>query len=78
MKLKEMGNEVYNVGDMKLLKEEIKIYLNYINKSLFKDVLKYLKLEKFAISLLFSKDKSGLYLDINSNGLTNAINELIS
>ena len=78
MKIKEMGNEVYNDGDIKFLKEEIKTYLNYINKSLFKDVLKYLKLEKFEISFLFSKYKSGLYLDINSNGLTNAVNELIN
>lgn len=75
--IKSNSNEGYLAGDMKVLREEIKVGLNYLNKNIFKDILSYLKLEKFLINILFVNSKSGFSLEVNSKGLTSVVDELI-
>ena len=74
---KDKGNEKYSFGDMKLLKEEIKRLLNKLNEEILKGALKYMNLDNFGMSVLFMENKSGFSLNVNANGLTEVINELI-
>ena len=74
---KDKGNEKYSFGDMKLLKEEIKRLLNKLNEEILKGALKYMNLDNFGMSILFMENKSGFSLNVNANGLTEVINELI-
>ena len=74
---KDKGNEKYSLGDMKLLKEEIKRLLNKLNEEILKGALKYMNLDNFGMSILFMENKSGFSLNVNANGLTEVINELI-
>ena len=60
------------------MKQEIKSKLKKIEALLFKDVFKYLKLEKLLMTILIVKNKSGFFLDIKSNGLTDAVKEIIT
>ena len=62
---------------IKDIKEILKNFLMTLNNELFKDVLKHITLEKFLITILYVEDKSGFVLDINTNGLTNSINEFL-
>ena len=70
------GEEEYLSGDIMVFKEELKTILKDINKK-EKNILKYLKIEKFSMNILFTKYKSGFTFDINSFGLTNVVEELI-
>ena len=74
---KDKGNEKYSFGDMKLLKEEMKRLLNKLNEEILKGALKYMNLDNFGMSILFMENKSGFSLNVNANGLTEVINELI-
>ena len=63
-------------GGIKLsIKEAINSFKNFIEIT-YKDIFRYMKLDKFLVTFLIMKYKSGFILDINSNGLTNVFNDL--
>ena len=57
------------------IKKEINKLKNFIEKT-FKDIFRYMKLDKFLVTILIMKYKSGFILDINSSGLTKVFNDL--
>ena len=75
--IKENGQDKYLNGDMKILRKEIEELLKDLNQNKLKGILNHLKLEKFLITILFAKNKSGFSLEINTNGLTSVVDKLI-
>ena len=76
--IKKNGQEKYLNGDMKILRKESEELLNDLNKNKLKGILNYLKLEKFLVTILFAKYKSGFTFEINTCGLTDVVNKIIS
>ena len=60
------------------LKESLKKWIKIIEFLFCYDFFKYAKLDNFIIKLLIVKYKTGFVLDIKSNGLTKAVNDLLS
>ena len=73
----EMGKEKKKAyrGIKFSIKETINSFKSFIEIGL-KDIFRYMKLDKFLVTFLIMKYKSGFILDINSNGLTNVFNDL--
>ena len=75
--IKRNSQDKYLKGDMKILRKEIEELLKDLNQNKLKGILNHLKLEKFLITILFAKNKSGFSLEINANGLTSVVDKLI-
>ena len=75
--IKNNGKDKFLNIIMNILRKEIKELLNDLNQNKLKGILNHLKLEKFLITILYAKNKCGFSFDINTNGLTSAIDKLI-
>lgn len=78
--IKKIREEKELNDSFKSIKEDfLKEYCQILNENkIYKDILKYIKSDKFLIKLLFVNYKSGFILNINSDGLENLIHDILS
>jgi hypothetical protein len=68
-------------NEKKDLQDFVKDITHYLNNHFpyeKDDLLKYVNIDNFFVSILFVKYKSGFALDMKNKGLTNVVNEIIS
>jgi hypothetical protein len=71
-----ISNEKIDLQDfVKDITHDINNHFPYNEKD---DLLKYVNIDNFFVSILFVKYKSGFALDLKNKGLTNVVNEIIS